>query len=249
MITYTGQDTYEYRGLSTDKKPCDDKVGNGSLFIEMDTGKVFLYNKKTKQWIEFSVGGGGGGGDVDEKLIAKAELLFAEASGILTLNLRNKDNAIVASANVDLPTEYVISSGYFDLDTNEIVLILADEASTEIRIPVGSLVSDIQAKIDAKQDRPQELGIAICTLDGVAWANLKESHSHIVSSAIAGLDASKEFVRGKLTINNIDNYVLLVKNTNNRYSGTFFIEESESIYELTLYYNGAKIVIRCAQVI
>lgn len=50
MITVVGSDTYEYRGLSTDKKPIE-RVGNGSTFIEMDTGKVFMFDKKSKKWL------------------------------------------------------------------------------------------------------------------------------------------------------------------------------------------------------
>lgn len=46
----------EFRGLSTDVKPTvieDDKdINNGSMFIEIDTGKVFLYDLENKQWKE-----------------------------------------------------------------------------------------------------------------------------------------------------------------------------------------------------
>ena len=51
MVTYTGIDNAEYRGLSSDRKPTD-YVGNGSVFIEMDTGKVFLYDKENNEWRE-----------------------------------------------------------------------------------------------------------------------------------------------------------------------------------------------------
>lgn len=45
----------EYRGLSTDEKPIlanEKKVANGSTFLEMDTGKVFLYDEEHDEWIE-----------------------------------------------------------------------------------------------------------------------------------------------------------------------------------------------------
>ena len=52
MITVT--DEYrtckEGRGLSTDQKPMD--WGNGSIFYEMDTGKVFMFNKEDGIWEE-----------------------------------------------------------------------------------------------------------------------------------------------------------------------------------------------------
>ena len=43
----------ELRGLSTDEKPI--KIGeqiieNGSTFIEIDTGKVYLYDLENEQW-------------------------------------------------------------------------------------------------------------------------------------------------------------------------------------------------------
>ena len=40
----------EYRGLSTDSKPTD--AVNGSTFLEMDTGKVFIYDEQNAQWRE-----------------------------------------------------------------------------------------------------------------------------------------------------------------------------------------------------
>ena len=47
MITTTNEKTYELRGLSTDEKPLE-KVGNGSVFIEIDTGKVFMFDEQNK---------------------------------------------------------------------------------------------------------------------------------------------------------------------------------------------------------
>lgn len=45
----------EFRGLSTDTKPVeiDNKaVANGSVFIEMDTGKIYLYDLANTEWKE-----------------------------------------------------------------------------------------------------------------------------------------------------------------------------------------------------
>lgn len=44
----------ELRGLSTDEKPVEIENGtieNGSVFIEIDTQKVYIYNIVTKEWI------------------------------------------------------------------------------------------------------------------------------------------------------------------------------------------------------
>lgn len=43
----------EIRGLSTDTKPTEidgKKVGNGSVFIEIDTQKIFFYDLSTETW-------------------------------------------------------------------------------------------------------------------------------------------------------------------------------------------------------
>lgn len=47
MITTINEKTYEFRGLSTDEKPIE-RVGNGSVFIEIDTGKVFIFDEQNK---------------------------------------------------------------------------------------------------------------------------------------------------------------------------------------------------------
>lgn len=40
----------EYRGLSTDSKPTD--VPNGSAFIEMNTGDVYLFDADGSSWVK-----------------------------------------------------------------------------------------------------------------------------------------------------------------------------------------------------
>lgn len=45
----------ELRGLSDDDKPVsliNGDIDNGSVFIEIDTGDVYLYNMDDKQWEE-----------------------------------------------------------------------------------------------------------------------------------------------------------------------------------------------------
>ena len=45
----------ELRGLSTDEKPTTIENGtieNGSVFIEIDTGKVFIYDLDNEDWNE-----------------------------------------------------------------------------------------------------------------------------------------------------------------------------------------------------
>lgn len=45
----------ELRGLSTDEKPTtieNKKIDNGSIFIEIDTGKVYMYDLENHEWSE-----------------------------------------------------------------------------------------------------------------------------------------------------------------------------------------------------
>lgn len=45
----------ELRGMSTDTKPTqigDKKIGNGSVFIEIDTGNIFFYDLDSETWKE-----------------------------------------------------------------------------------------------------------------------------------------------------------------------------------------------------
>lgn len=61
MISITKKDTnikdgnkpiLEIRGLSTDEKPTEN-VSNGSIFIEIDTSKIYFYDAENSQWKEF----------------------------------------------------------------------------------------------------------------------------------------------------------------------------------------------------
>ena len=45
-----GKTPSELYGLSTDVKPTD--VNNASVFYEMDTKKVFLFDEQNGQWLE-----------------------------------------------------------------------------------------------------------------------------------------------------------------------------------------------------
>ena len=41
---------HTYYGLSTDEKP--ESANNGSRYIEMDSGKVYLYDADGSEWLE-----------------------------------------------------------------------------------------------------------------------------------------------------------------------------------------------------
>lgn len=42
----------EIAGLSTDDKPLD--CATGSIFMEVDTGKTYLYNSDAQTWVEYN---------------------------------------------------------------------------------------------------------------------------------------------------------------------------------------------------
>ena len=57
MVTVVDAKTVELRGLSGDDKPVDKdnfKVtfGNGSSFLEIDTGKIFYYDAESNEWLD-----------------------------------------------------------------------------------------------------------------------------------------------------------------------------------------------------
>ena len=68
MITMKpGNYINEYYGLTTDTKPTDPYLPNASIFYEMDTGDIYLYDAANGEWVlqPSSDGGGGGGGSVE----------------------------------------------------------------------------------------------------------------------------------------------------------------------------------------
>ena len=48
----TSSYTYEFRGLSTDDKSTITNVTNGSIFFEIDTCKVYMWDAEHLQWRE-----------------------------------------------------------------------------------------------------------------------------------------------------------------------------------------------------
>lgn len=57
MVSISGKNGHviELRGLSTDTKPTKwgyENIGNGSVFIEIDTGAIFMFDAQHKQWKE-----------------------------------------------------------------------------------------------------------------------------------------------------------------------------------------------------
>ena len=60
MISYdrrtvkNGKDEFEFRGMSTDTKPVGEydgrAIANGSVFVEIDSGAVLMYDEGNESW-------------------------------------------------------------------------------------------------------------------------------------------------------------------------------------------------------
>ena len=53
-----GKFLVEYRGLSTDDKPTTvngGEIENGSVFLEIDTQDIYIYDKENSSWLNPSV--------------------------------------------------------------------------------------------------------------------------------------------------------------------------------------------------
>ena len=53
MITVVNTQPPTYYGLSTDGSKPTEGVNNGAAFMEMDTGKLYFFNKAGSVWIEW----------------------------------------------------------------------------------------------------------------------------------------------------------------------------------------------------
>ena len=68
--------------LSTDTKPTDG-IANGSLCLEMDTGKIYAFNEEASEWIEIGSSSGGGGGDDGDLIFITEETITTEADSVV----------------------------------------------------------------------------------------------------------------------------------------------------------------------
>src|SRR5690554_6643611 len=66
------------------------------------------------------------------------DVSYNNVNGVLTFTKYDD-----TTKEIDLPLEYLVESGYYDEVANELVLVLA--TGSEIRIPVGNLLTDLDA--------------------------------------------------------------------------------------------------------
>ena len=105
MITYSyvrwiGGKAYRVGScLSSDTKPTDDNLKNGSRLFEMDTGTYYVYDEASRTWLES--GGGGGGKAAAESSIAKA---------IRGLNYSPSNNRITSLDGTELASASLVEA-------------------------------------------------------------------------------------------------------------------------------------------
>jgi hypothetical protein len=71
-----------------------------------------------------------------------ASLTYTASNGNLVLSFTKYDNSVLTLGTINLPTELIVTSGSYDANTKELVLVLANstpQTPSEIRIPVGAL--------------------------------------------------------------------------------------------------------------
>ncbi len=57
ITTVTNDKCYIIFGKKDDVKPTKN-IGNGSQFIEQDTGKIYFFDEENQKWLEFEKTGG-----------------------------------------------------------------------------------------------------------------------------------------------------------------------------------------------
>lgn len=84
--------------------------------------------------------------DLEGRKVSKSDVTFAfdSATGRITLGIGNSPvTGEPISLVIDIPTELIVSRGYYDAENERIVLVLAN--GSNIYIPVGSLIDQINA--------------------------------------------------------------------------------------------------------
>ncbi len=132
---YAGQDKVytESVCLSTDVKPTTG-IANGSTCIEMNTGKKFMFNEDSGEWVEVPSSGGGGGGDSD----------FSTA--VLTFVLSEGSSAQFVCANFEIQGDEGMALGENGVfagarTTFDVILCKGNTMLTLTQYPSGSSIS------------------------------------------------------------------------------------------------------------
>ena len=129
---YAGQDKVytESVCLSTDTKPTTG-IANGSVCIEMNTGKKFMFDEASGELVEVPSSGGGGGGGSD---FSTAEVTVNGSGYIMAAFIQNNDCTIGAFSLENETMPIILFKGKADLYTEDTVSAI----SGDIELDVGS---------------------------------------------------------------------------------------------------------------
>lgn len=106
---YAGQDKVYIESvcLSTDSKPTTG-IANGSTCIEMNTGKKFMFNEDSGEWVEVPSsgggGGGGGGGDFSTAQVTVNIIDFEDGAEVHLMDVPKVENGILMSGEMYVVT-------------------------------------------------------------------------------------------------------------------------------------------------
>lgn len=108
----TGGELFTFAGLSADEKPVTSyngtMISNGSVFIEIDTGKSYMYDAEGEVWSE-QAGGGSGGGSGSGVTAAEIIQLITLAMGNNPITRIVVEDAAETELEIEnWDTEYVI---------------------------------------------------------------------------------------------------------------------------------------------
>lgn len=113
-------------GLSTDEKPIGEfqncKIGNSSVFIEMDTNKEYWYDEENREWVDkmtYIVGGDGSGssGTTEKEIVIKTSADNFPATGKTGILYIDKTNKLIYMWNADEGEYELYGDGNAELDT------------------------------------------------------------------------------------------------------------------------------------
>lgn len=104
-------------------------IPNGSSFVEIDTGKEFLYDEENAEWYEFN--GDSSGSEYAHSL----ELAINSQTYVLTATLKNTDGDTLGTPQtIDLPLETMVVGGSYDDNTKKIILTLKNGETVEFSV-------------------------------------------------------------------------------------------------------------------
>lgn len=149
------------------------------------------------------------------------DLVYTANSGELEFLLKYKGN-VISSKKVDLPLELLINSGYYNTETKELILILANNET--IKIPVADLIDEYYADnttlklidVDGKQTFGVKKGsISKDYLTTDVWNNItfRESTSNRIYEINTQTNNNTTYPSTRAVVDYVDSKIITALNT------------------------------------